>query len=123
PAQATPVAPAPPPGTTGPTATPQSVPPTATPAPAAPAPAATPPAAALTPAPTDQTRRYETQGLIGPGEQDKARQGVGDRTFAQLKDAGLLPADAKLDSALPADVQKRVDGDAHLKAANPKNYG
>jgi len=69
-------------------------------------------------------RRYETrQAFANDAEKEKARADLANRNFAQLKQAGLVPAGTKLDSPLPADVQKRVNGDPELAAQKPKNYG
>ena len=56
-------------------------------------------------------RRYESTGVVT----DADRPALHARTLVQLKEAKLAPQDAKLDSALPAAVQKRVDADPALK--------
>ncbi len=56
-------------------------------------------------------RRYQSVGVVAAAD----RPALAARTLVQLKDAGLAPRDAKLDSKLPADVQQRVDADPNLK--------
>ena len=60
-------------------------------------------------------RRYETAGATTD------REAVAARTLAQLKEGGVVAKDAKMGTALPADVQQRVDSDPQLKGA--KTYG
>ncbi len=87
-----------------------------------PKPVVAPPLPPRKPAPPPvMERRFETQGTFT--DKDAARTNLANRTFAQLKTAGLLPADTKLDTKLPADVQKRVDRDAAFDGTKPKTYG
>ncbi|MDP2340984.1 MAG: hypothetical protein Q8O67_08505 [Deltaproteobacteria bacterium] len=107
-AETTPTPPPPKPPVATTTPAPTVVPPAATtPTP----PVVTPTPAPATPAPVRMERRYETAGAVAEAD----RPALHARTLVQLKEQGLAPKDARLDSKLPADVQKRVDADPNLK--------